>query len=92
MAARLTARQSETTRAAIQSTRMINKLQCKFFREDWEGHGVPELDAQDVAIGMGLLKKTIPDQKVMEMGLDEDTLTSLAIYKGNAPRPADDKA
>jgi chorismate synthase len=36
-----------------------------------------------------VLMKYWPDMKAIEHKVDEDTLTSLAIYKGNAPKPTD---
>lgn len=86
MAARLTKRQTDNCREAIQSTRLINKLQCFVFDEEWERVGVPVFDSVKAGIALGLLKKTVPDQKVTELDLGGAQLTvNLVHQSGNKP-------
>jgi hypothetical protein len=55
-----------------------------------EGGGeFKEMSQGQVITARAVLDKYIPSQKAIEHKVDKDTLTSLAIYKGNAPKPAD---
>jgi len=58
MAARKKIRQDEGTRAKIQATLIINRLQRAF-------QGKLELTDGQIRIGLGLLRKTLPDLQSM---------------------------
>ncbi|MCP4090955.1 MAG: hypothetical protein GY746_14365 [Gammaproteobacteria bacterium] len=63
MAAKLTARQADTSRSAIQSTKIINKLN-RFVLEDDGGHSI---SANQINAARILLAKTVPDQKATDV-------------------------
>jgi hypothetical protein len=83
MAAPLTKRQTSGHIDSIQTSKLINKLQ---------NHALDDADmsTSQIKAAQILIDRTIPVLKATEISVDKDTLTSMAIYKGNAPKPADD--
>ena len=67
MAARLTKRQAETTRSAIKSTSIINRLQSHIDSPADD----PLMSQSQVSAALGLLRKTIPDLKVRDAEIDD---------------------
>lgn len=65
MAARLNNRQSEQSRAAIQTTQLIKRLQEQAF-------GTVELSQQQIKAIEILLKKSLPDLSAVELSTDPD--------------------
>jgi hypothetical protein len=82
MAAPLTKRQTDGHRDSIETAKLIKRVQNHVFNGD-------EMTTSQMRGAELLLNKTMANMKAIEHKVDADTLTSLAIYKGNAPKPAD---
>ena len=67
MAARLNKRQIEKTASAIQTTKLVKKLQNHVLSD------VPLMDVSQIQAARILLNKTMPDQKAMEIQGDVET-------------------
>ena len=70
---------------SIQTSKLINKLQNHALDD-------AEMSTSQIKAAQILIDRTIPVLKGIEHKGQIDTLTSLAIYEGNAPKPADDNA
>ena len=57
---------SEATREKIKADRIIERLSCYFFGEADRTGKVPALDKTQVLVGLGLLKKIIPDVQAVQ--------------------------
>ena len=73
MAARLNPKQIETTKAAIKTTQLTKRL-CAFAlgEVDPQSKKPVEMSKVQVTAALGLLKKTLPDTKSIEMSNDPD--------------------
>jgi hypothetical protein len=63
MAAPITKRQAETSRKAIQTTKLIKKLQDHVLNNS-------EMKDSQIRAGLGLLKKSLPDLSNLELAGD----------------------
>ena len=73
MAARLTARQSETTCSAIKTTKLVQKLQRHVLEDE-------DMNASQVNAARILLNKTLPDQKVIDANIEGDLTVQVMNY------------
>lgn len=62
---RLTFRQADKSRSAIKTTMIIKHLQDHV-------EGSTDMTSTQVAAGLGLLRKTLPDQKVADAQMADD--------------------
>lgn len=78
----LTRRQQDRSRIAIETTRIIKRLQAFVLGETVNQYNpktqqveerMVEMSAQQVNAALGLLRKNLPDLKAIEVGLDEET-------------------
>ena len=72
MAARTNLRQQEQTRAAIQTTQLVKRLQCFALHENDEAGNVVEIDANRLRAIEVLLRKSLPDLSSVELTGDPD--------------------
>lgn len=60
-------RHDENTRLKIQASNIVNRLQAFFFgHKDPRTDEVVKLDSTQVAVGLALLKKILPDMSLVE--------------------------
>lgn len=76
MAARLNLRQDEQSRAAIQTTQLVKRLQANGL-----GQITPELSASQVKSIEILLRKRLPDLQSIALGNDGDSALIVKIIR-----------
>lgn len=74
MPARLNKRHDDQTRSAIQTTQIVKRLTDHILDE-------VEMTSTQVNAALGLLKKTLPDLKVMDLGNADDTGLIINVHK-----------
>lgn len=72
MAARLNLRQQDQTRAAIQTTQLVKRLQFYALGAKDDQGTVPDLDTGKLKAIEILLRKTLPDLSAVTLSGDED--------------------
>lgn len=77
MAARLNTRQQEQSRAAIQTTQLVKRLQCFALGQEDDAGNTVELDASRLKAIEVLLRKSLPDLSSITVGGDEDNPVNL---------------
>ena len=85
MAARLNLRQQEQTRAAIQTTQLVKRLQCYALAEEDEAGNTVEIDPNRLRAIEILLRKSLPDLSAITLSGDaENPLEINVTIGGNA--------
>lgn len=85
MAARLNTRQQEQSRAAIQTTQLVKRLQCFALGEPDDAGNVVELDAGRLKAIEVLLRKSLPDLSSVELSGDPENPVAITRIEIVAP-------
>jgi hypothetical protein len=82
MAARTNLRQQDATRAAIQTTQLIKRLQCFALSVEDDAGNVVELDPNRLKAIEILLRKSLPDLSAVTVGGDDENPLGFIIRIG----------
>ncbi len=86
MAARTNLRQQDQTRAAIQTTQLVKRLQCFALAQDDEAGNTVDIDPNRLRAIEILLRKSLPDLSTVELTGDPENPVAITTIELVAPK------